>query len=445
MAASLPGLRAEAQKRGLRIHHLGAGYPHPEVTDPTSFIEATDRWFAHLREVDGVNEPGLTPEFLREMYAYTDTLGPASPRESFATVYGADWNLSINPDRLIPTVGATGGIALLCSTFERPGQRLAYITDAPTYAGFLARSTLNQMATIYSVDMDTHGPDPDQFRAQINQARSDGYFVPFYYTVPDGHNPAGFSFGVERRQALLKIAQDEGVLIIEDAPYLYISYAEASERPMPFITLEPTQTVHLFTGSKIGLPGPRVGFAYTEAVIEIADGQKVDLTDLLLTEASADVLFQNPHALRSFEALLREDDGSVRASLWPVAERKLAVYRENRQILLDGLEDELGDFRDRFHWTKPEAGFFSVFTFAESDIVADDAFIQKLVERYGVVVVPMYDFYPDDARTRNRQAGYNQLRLSFCFSEGTGSARRHELAEAVRAFARAVKAESGIK
>ena len=113
MAASLPGLRAEAQKRGLRIHHLGAGYPHPEVTDPTSFIEATDRWFAHLREVDGVNEPGLTPEFLREMYAYTDTLGPASPRESFATVYGADWNLSINPDRLIQTVGATGGIALL--------------------------------------------------------------------------------------------------------------------------------------------------------------------------------------------------------------------------------------------------------------------------------------------------------------------------------------------
>ena len=235
------------------------------------------------------------------------------------------------------------------------------------------------------------------------------------------------------------------MLIIEDAPYLYISYAEASERPTPFITLDPTQTVHLFTGSKIGLPGPRVGFAYTEAVIEIAAGGNVDLTDLLLTEASADVLFQTPHALRSFEALLREDDGSVRASLWPVAEQKLAVYRENRKILLDGLEEELGDFRDQFHWTKPEAGFFSVFTFAESDIVADDAFIQKLVERYGVVVVPMYDFYPDDARTRNRQAGYNQLRLSFCFSESTGSARRHELAEAVRAFAWAVKAESGIK
>ena len=56
----------------------------------------------------------------------------------------------------------------------------------------------------------------------------------------------------------------------------------------------------------------------------------------------------------------------------------------------------------------------------------------------------MYDFYPADARIRDHQAGYNQLRLSFCFSENIGSARRQELAEAVRAFARAVKMEVGI-
>ena len=108
------------------------------------------------------------------------------------------------------------------------------------------------------------------------------------------------------------------------------------------------------------------------------------------------------------------------------------------------MEEELGQFRDRFHWTEPEAGFFSVFTFTEEDIVTDDAFIQTFVERYGVVVVPMYDFYPDDARVRNGRAGLNQLRLSFCFSESTGLARRLELTEAVRAFGQAVKAESGI-
>ena len=37
-----------------------------------------------------------------------------------------------------------------------------------------------------------------------------------------------------------------------------------------------------------------------------------------------------------FEALLHEADFSERKSLWPVAEGKLAVYRENRSIMLDG-------------------------------------------------------------------------------------------------------------
>ena len=74
----------------------------------------------------------MLPEYLRESYSYTDTLGPQSARETFAHVYGKDWNLTIDPERLIPTVGASGGISLACSLFERSGEPLAYITDAPT-------------------------------------------------------------------------------------------------------------------------------------------------------------------------------------------------------------------------------------------------------------------------------------------------------------------------
>ena len=53
MSASLPGLRRLAQERGLRIHHLGAGYPHPEVTDPREFIAHEARYFAHLEQLEG--------------------------------------------------------------------------------------------------------------------------------------------------------------------------------------------------------------------------------------------------------------------------------------------------------------------------------------------------------------------------------------------------------
>lgn len=444
MAASLPGLRKLAQERGLKIHHLGAGYPHPEVTDPRGFLAHQAAYFRHLEEVEGLNDPTQLPEYLRESFSYTDTLGPATTRAAFARVYGRDWGVDIDPDKLIPTVGASGGISLICSLFERPGTPVAYITDAPTYAGFLARAGLCQHARIFSVEMDEEGPQIDRLREQIRAARAAGYDVPFYYTVPDGHNPAGFSFSQRRREAVVAVAREEGVLIVEDAPYLYINYAEPSRRPQPFLSLAPDQTVHLFTGSKIGFPGPRVGFLYSEATLTISGGETASLRDLALTEASADILFQNPGALRGFEALLHEADFSERRSLWDVAESKLAVYRENRAIMLDGLEAGLGDAPDHFHWTRPAAGFFTVFTFANPEVRTDDDFVSRLVSEHGVVAIPMYDFYPRDARERDPRAGLDQLRLSFCFSESVGEQRRRDLREAVAAFCVAARTASGV-
>jgi len=439
MAASLPGLRAQAEANGLRIHHLGAGYPHPEVTDPRGFLAHEAHYYAHLDALERRNDPAALPEYLRESFSYTDTLGPKKPREVFAAAYGHDWGVMMAPEHLIPTVGATGGIHLACSLFEHSGTPVAYITDAPTYAGFTARSALCQHARIYSVEMDTEGADPERLRSQIRKARADGFHVPFYYTIPDGHNPAGFSFSDRRRREILEVVQDEGILILEDAPYVYISFAAAEKRPTPFVGLAPEQTIHLFTGSKIGFPGPRVGFVYSAARLVIEGGQDVAFTDLALTEAAAAILFHSPGALRGFEALLHDENFHPRKSLWPLAENKLPVYRENRRILLDGFEDGLGAHRDRFHWTIPEAGFFSVFTFKDPKVRTDEAFTQKLVAEFGIVAIPMYDFYPADARERDPRAGLNQLRLSFCFSESTGEDRRRDLRDAVAAFCVAAK------
>ena len=444
MAAALPGLRQIAAQKGLKIHHLGAGYPHPEVTNPKSFIDRTDRWFEHLTKREGLNDPDELPAFIRDAYAYTDTMGPVGPRESFANVYGNDWGLQIDANRLIPTIGATGGIALLCSVFERIGAEIAYITDAPTYAGFIARATLNQQATIYSIPMDREGADPQALRDQIRNARADGKLVPFYYTVPDGHNPAGFSFSTRRKQELLRVAEEENILIVEDAPYLYINYNTDRKANRPFVSLNPERSVHLFTGSKIGLPGPRVGFIYSEATVRVENGSDISLTELLLSESSGAILFHNPLSLLTFEALLRNIDGSIRESLWPLAEEKLEIYRENRGIVLGGLEEGLGSHRDHFDWTLPDAGFFSAFTINHRGIRVDDEFTNGLVEKYGVVVVPMYGFYPDDFLKRSPNAGYDQLRLSFCFTESTGDERRRDLREAVAAFCRAMKNECGL-
>ena len=438
MAAALPELRRLAAGKGLKIHHLGAGYPHPEVTDPSGFLIHKTQYFKHLDAKLSPQDPGSTPERLRESYAYTDTLGPVSVRKHFARIYGADWGFSMQPENLIPTIGASGGINLVCSLFERPGIEIAYLTDAPTYAGFIARAQLANQTTIYSVDMDSEGPIIEQLISQIKSARSQGKLVPFYYTIPDGHNPGGFSFSQKRRQEILEVMDTYGILILEDAPYVYISYAEETERPKPFVALEPSRTIHLFTGSKIGFPGPRIGFLYTEACAEISDKEVVPLRDLLLTESSSDILFHNPEALYAFESMLHDKNMKPRQSLWSVAKQKQTVYSENREIIMEGLSSGLGKFPERYSWTVPQAGFFTVFRFHNTSIKTNDDFVRWLVSEHGIVVIPMFDFYPKDAKLRNPQAGLSELRLSFCFTESFGDNRRRDLSEAISAFCDAV-------
>ena len=108
MSASLPRLRSIAQEKGLKIHHLGAGYPHPEVTDPRGFIKHHEAYLEHLTQSERQNDPDSLPEHLREAFSYGDTLGPISTREVFARVYGQDWNIELKPEMLIPTVGCHG-------------------------------------------------------------------------------------------------------------------------------------------------------------------------------------------------------------------------------------------------------------------------------------------------------------------------------------------------
>jgi DNA-binding transcriptional MocR family regulator len=148
--------------------------------------------------------------------------------------------------------------------------------------------------------------------------------------------------------------------------------------------------------------------------------------------------------LRGFEALLHDANFNVIDSMWPLAEEKLGVYRENREILLSVLQEKLGAYPEHFAWTQPQAGFFSVFTFLQPTVKTDDSFIESLVAEYGVVAIPMYDFYPADAKQRDPNAGLNQLRLSFCFSESIGDARRKDMAEAIAAFCSAALKIAGL-
>lgn len=425
---------------GREMHFLGVGYPNPEASDATTYTANRDAFLRHTAA--GL---GITYEtFLTRLYGYTDTKGPKPPREVFAQVYGRDFGVAMDPKHLVPCIGGTGGIDLLCALFESSGKPIAYLVDAPCYPGFTVRAARYPGAAFYSVDIRDDGPDPEALRAQIRKARRDGRFVAFYYTVPDGHNPGGISFSQARREAIYRVLQEEDVLAVEDVPYTYISHTEQTQRPKPFMAIDTDgRIIHIFTASKIGLPGPRVAFVYAPGKIRVAGGAEVNASELITTMAASANLLHNPFSLWEFAAYLHDEQFQPR-SLWPLADAKNRVYGENRAIFLGALQTHLGPFPELFSWTTPGAGFFSVFTFLGGGIADAVAFAGEALREDGVVTVPMVDFYTDDARGRNHRIGHNQLRLSFSYTRGTGEERRRQITRAAEQFCETVLRKSGL-
>ncbi len=449
LAAKREVLEKTFHSMGLYILHLGAGYPNPEVTDPSSYKPRSDAYFKHLAERRSIPMSRL----LTDMYGYTDTMGPVEPRKAFAHVYGADFGVDMHFGDLVPSLGASGGMDLMCRLFESTGERIAYIVDKPTYNGFVARAQSHKGSSLFSVEMDQEGPIPESLDRAVCRAREKGYFVAFYYTIPDGHNPMGISFSQKRREEIYRIAQNREFLITEDGAYNYIYYGTREKRPKPFMSMDPDKrVVHLFTASKIGFPGPRVGFVYAPGSLEIENGAVVPLTKLLSTASATSILMHNPESLRIFEAYLHDEAFNLRSSLWPIADEKLQVYRENKIILMEGLTEFLGDHPDLFHWTVPEAGFFSVVTFLQGPHgtpVDSIKLAEWLLDKHQVTSVPMASYYTSDPdsteTTQGPTPGSNQLRLAFSYTEGIGDDRRRQMREAVVAFGKGIRERWGLK
>ena len=88
----------------------------------------------------------------------------------------------------------------------------------------------------------------------------------------------GFSFSqAPSRSDIGSRAATKGFLIVEDAPYVYISYAEAVSRGRnPFFAMAPDQTVHSVHGLQDRVSRDRGSASfYSQAILEIADGERV--------------------------------------------------------------------------------------------------------------------------------------------------------------------------
>lgn len=265
----------------------------------------------------------------RAAFQYSDSWGFRPLRDQLAAMMTADAIPARGAD-LIITQGAQQGIDLTARLMLNPGDGL--VVEAPTYLGALA--AFNQYApTYYEVPMQDDGMDLTALQKILMTHQ-----VKMIYTVPDFQNPMGTVMSVAKRQALVRLANQYDVLILEDGPYRFLRYNGASVPPIKSFD---TQGRVVFLGSMSKILSPSLRLGWLIASPEILAGIEV-------LKGAADV---ESSALTQRAVCLYLDRVDFSAHLAELRQ----TYRDKRDVMLDALHHALPT---DFSITEPAGGFF---------------------------------------------------------------------------------------
>ena len=99
----------------------------------------------------------------------------------------------------------------------------------------------------------------DVLEAALKELKARGVRPKFIYTIPTVQNPTGTILSAERRETLLKLAEQYGVPVFEDDCYSDLTWS--GERPPALYAMSKSENViHIGSFSKSIAPALRVGF-----------------------------------------------------------------------------------------------------------------------------------------------------------------------------------------
>ena len=120
--------------------------------------------------------------------------------------------------------GSSDGLALAVNAFLGPGD--GAVVEAATYPHTTHYMAMTG-ATVRTVPVDDQGMDVGRIEAQLDGLRADGLRPKMIYTIPTFHAPTGTVLPRKRREALVALARDQQVMVLEDNCYYEFAYDES--------------------------------------------------------------------------------------------------------------------------------------------------------------------------------------------------------------------------
>lgn len=293
-------------------------------------------------------------------------------KERIALHYRERYGLSIDPERILLTCGASPGLVLALTSLFAPGARVA--TARPGYVAY--RNTLKALY-LEPVEI-ACGPAE---RYQISADALDRLApAPQGVIVASPANPTGTIIPAGEMERIACLCAERGIGIVSDEIYHGLSYGEPARSMLEFA---PGAVVVNSFSKYFSMAGWRLGWVVVPP--ELIDTARARMGNLFLTPPS---LAQHA-GLKAFDCA-DELDGHV------------STYRRNRELLLSALP-ALG-----LKEIAPPDGAFYIY--ADVGHLTDDSlsFCQKLLQDTGVATAPGIDFDPVE--------GKRHIRFSFAVS-----------------------------
>lgn len=295
----------------------------------------------------------------------------------------------LSDDEIMITVGSTNGIYYFTRALIDPGDVI--ICEAPGFPGSIAAME-SCGARMVGVEMDENGMIPGRLRETLASLIDRNARVKFIYTIPEFQNPTGRTMDRNRRRAILEVAMEFDLPILEDQPYRELRYH--GDRIITLWELartefnEPNLVTIAKSFSKILGPGLRLGFAAgPEEIMRpmVKWAQKTTVSPDCVTQRVAARFIEKGHMHQHIKAIID-------------------LYLPRRDAMIEALKTHMPA---GVRWTKPEGGMFIWVTF-DDDFDTDQLFERAVKNK--VAFIPGSKFYPQGQIKRN------ELRLNFSYS-----------------------------
>ena len=328
-------------------------------------LEAAGRSIIHMEigEPDFVTPQPVIDAGIRALAAgythYTPAVGLVALRERIAGFYADRYGVSVEPERIVVTPGASAALQLVMAALVNPGDRVLMADPGyPCNRNFVYLVN-GEPVGIPVTAASGYQPSLQQVEAHWSQDTA-------ALLVASPSNPTGTLLDADTLQALHDFTSAQGGALVVDEIYHGLVYGESAATALA--VSEDVFVINSFS-KYFGMTGWRLGWL-------VAPLDMVPEIDKLAQNLflAAPTLAQHA-ALRAFDA----DNLAI-------LEMRREAFRERRDYLLPALR-ELG-----FEIPVTPAGAF--YLYADCSRFTDDsyAFSQRLLEEAGVAITPGLDF-----------------------------------------------------